>query len=395
MNIVEQIARFNQGRDPQRLKIKYRKMRESAFAFLRGSCHLFYDRLAQAGALDAAPLTWVCGDLHFENFGCFKGADGLFRFDINDFDEAALAPASWDLVRMLTSLRVGLNGSDSDPAGHLCQDFLSAYSSALLSGQARGVELENAHGLVKKLLSSLRDRKRNAFLDERCHTLGKKRSLRVDGNKALPASVAQGDAVRQFMLGFAQTQSDPDFFEVLDVARRIAGTGSLGLERYVILVRGKGSPDKNYLLDLKRAMPSSLTPQLPKDPAAWPSQAHRVVSLQRRAQAVAMPFLEPVQLAGQPYVLRALQPSEDRIAMTQAAQSPDNFTKLVETMGQLLAWSHLRCADYLGSATVQALMAYGAQEAWQAPLTALSEQCAQQTLRDAAEFNAAYDAGLF
>ena len=32
---------------------------------------------------------------------------------------------------------------------------------------------------------------------------------------------------------------------MLDVARRIAGTGSLGVERYAILVEGKGSPDIN------------------------------------------------------------------------------------------------------------------------------------------------------
>jgi uncharacterized protein (DUF2252 family) len=291
---------------------------------------------------------------------------------------------------------VGLFSSGNhDPLDNLCQGFLSAYSSALLSGQARGMELDNAHGLVKKLLTSLRDRKRSAFLDERCHTQDKKRTLRVEGTKALPVSAAQGDAVRQFMQSFAQTQPDPTFFEVLDVARRIAGTGSLGLERYVILVAGKGSPDKNYLLDLKLSVPSSLASHLPADQAAWPSQAHRVVSLQRRAQAAAMPFLEPVQLADQPYVLRALQPSEDRITMAKAVQSPNDFTKLLATMGEMVAWSHLRCANYLGSATVQALMAFGAQETWQAPLAALSEECMQQTLRDASEFNAAYDAGIF
>jgi len=42
------------------------------------------------------------------------------------------------------------------------------------------------------------------------------------------------------------------------VARRIAGTGSLGVERYVLLIEGKGSPDGNYLLDLKQALPAVL-----------------------------------------------------------------------------------------------------------------------------------------
>jgi uncharacterized protein (DUF2252 family) len=53
-----------------------------------------------------------------------------------------------------------------------------------------------------------------------------------------------------------RTQPNPAFYEVLDVARRIAGTASLGIDRYVILIHGKGSPDRNYLLDLKQALPS-------------------------------------------------------------------------------------------------------------------------------------------
>src|SRR5712671_315 len=57
-------------------------------------------------ALDDAPLVWVCGDLHLENFGSFHGDDGRANFDVNDFDEAALAPASWDLARLLTSLHL-------------------------------------------------------------------------------------------------------------------------------------------------------------------------------------------------------------------------------------------------------------------------------------------------
>jgi uncharacterized protein (DUF2252 family) len=49
---------------------------------------------------------------------------------------------------------------------------------------------------------------------------------------------------------------------VLDIGRRIAGTGSLGVERYVVLVEGKGSPDRNYLLDIKEAKPSAMAPHL-------------------------------------------------------------------------------------------------------------------------------------
>ena len=70
-NVVERICRFNAGRDPQRLALKYQKMRASPFAFLRGTCHLFYEELPQSGLLKKAPLVWVCGDLQKRK----RGAD--------------------------------------------------------------------------------------------------------------------------------------------------------------------------------------------------------------------------------------------------------------------------------------------------------------------------------
>ena len=93
MNVIREIQAYNAGRDPERLALKYQKMRSSPFGFLRASCHLFYARLPKTELFKAAPLTWICGDLHLENFGSYKGNNRLSYFDLNDFDEAALAPA--------------------------------------------------------------------------------------------------------------------------------------------------------------------------------------------------------------------------------------------------------------------------------------------------------------
>ena len=82
-------------------------MRSSPFVFLRATCHLFYRRLPDLPLFADAPAVWSCGDLHLQNFGSYKGDNRLVYFDLNDFDEGVLAPASWDLVRFLTSVRVG------------------------------------------------------------------------------------------------------------------------------------------------------------------------------------------------------------------------------------------------------------------------------------------------
>ena len=96
-NVIERILIFNQGRDPDRLMLKYRAMRNDTFAFLRGTCHLFYQDWPANSSLNDAPSAWICGDLHLENLGSFKGDNRLTYFDVNDFDEAALAPCNGQL----------------------------------------------------------------------------------------------------------------------------------------------------------------------------------------------------------------------------------------------------------------------------------------------------------
>ena len=97
-------------------------------------------------------------------------------------------------------------------------------------------------------------------------------------------------------------------YEVLDVARRIAGDGSLGVDRFVLLVRGKGNPNNNYRLDLKPEVPSALTDALSVKQPAWTTQGERVVAVTRRAQTVPVALLHAAQMDGRDYLLRDLQP---------------------------------------------------------------------------------------
>jgi uncharacterized protein (DUF2252 family) len=129
-DVVAEIRRANAGRDAERLAMKYRAMRADPFAFLRGSCALFYGRLPRGGVFKSAPTVWVCGDLHLENFGSYRADNGLAYFDINDFDESALAPASWDLVRLLASVSVGADslGLRAARSRRICEVLVDAYS---------------------------------------------------------------------------------------------------------------------------------------------------------------------------------------------------------------------------------------------------------------------------
>src|ERR1035437_4029638 len=228
MDPVRQIKLFNSGRDPERLTIKYSKMRASAFAFLRGTCHLFYDRLPREGMSKNFPLVWACGDLHLENFGTYKGDNRLVYFDLNDFDEAALAPASWDLVRMLTSIWVGTESSSTKTSDSniLCLAFLDAYSSVLAAGKSYWVERETAQGPVRALLDSLRQRSRLQFLEARTELKGKKRIIRVDSKKALASSKIQRTNVMEC---YRQTSLRRPINAIRGVVRSHSGALSSGL----------------------------------------------------------------------------------------------------------------------------------------------------------------------
>ena len=395
MDAVDEIKRYNAGREPERLQLKYEKMRSSPFVFMRGACHLFYARLSRINLIKSAPLAWACGDLHLENFGSYKGDNRLAYFDLNDFDEAALAPASGDLVRMLTGIKVAASSLSISPsaATALCEIYLRNYAQALGSGKAYWVERETAKGQIRDLLVSLHERQRSAFIRERTLLKGKRRSLKIDGKRTLPATPAQRQAVAAFMDKFALKQPEPAFFKLLDVVRRVAGTGSLGVERYTLLVQGKGGVDGHYLLDFKQCLSSSLAPHFASLQPAWASEAQRVVKVQQRMQAVCVALLAPVKFGGKSFVLRELQPQQDRLVLSAANRRDDNLKTVVATMGQMLAWAQLRSAGQSGSANADQLMAFGQRKKWQAKLLVASSRCAELVAQDAAAFNTAFDAG--
>ena len=122
---------------------------------------------------------------------------------------------------------LGLSARDTALPEQLCGVFLDAYAAALGRGKARWVDRDTAPSPVSDLLQAARQRSRPDFLDSRTLRTAKRRRIRLDGIKALPATPQQKFAVTAFMDDYAARQDEPGFFKVLDVARRIAGTGSM------------------------------------------------------------------------------------------------------------------------------------------------------------------------
>ena len=366
MNLTERILAFNQGRRQDLLTQKLTAMASSPFVFLRGTCHLFYEDWPRISPLNDVPLAWGCGDLHLENFGAFRGDNHLTYFDLNDFDEAALAPCTWDLTRLLTSILVAASTLDlSDKqAQKLCSTVLDSYGAALAAGRIQWVERSVAPGMVGELLETLRERKRVDFLDKRSTVKAGRRSLKLIPGRQLAIDDTVRADISKAVAKFAAKQSHPEFYELLDCAFRVAGTGSRGWPRYILLVAGHGSPDENRLLDVKYSPPGSLTPYLQWPQPQWANDAERVIGVQQRMQAMPPAFLTPFTLNQHAYVMRALQPVEDKLELALWNHDLSRLSTVVGCMGHLLAWAQLRSSGRQGSATADELIAFGSRSDW-------------------------------
>ncbi len=360
-DIVAKIRKYNAGLEPERLRLKYAAMRQDAFRFFRGTCHLFYDRLPPWGSFVRAPAAWCCGDLHLENFGSYTGDNGLVYFDLNDFDEAILAPCVWDLIRLVASIRVA-RSSLKFPAAHatrLSKEVIDAYAQALHRGKPYWVERDNARGLIGSILATLEGRTRKNLLDRRTTLERGKRRIAIDGVRALAASAQERKFVRRLLMHFARAQPHPGFFRPVDVARRIAGTGSLGLPRYIIR----------------------------------PSQAHRVIAVQTRCQAISPAFLAAIESDGASFVLRELQPREDRLDLAYIAGDAEGCSAVFRLMGSLLAWGQLRAAGRQRAAVADDLMTFAAKAKWRRRVLAVATEAADRSAADWRIYAKAYDAG--
>lgn len=394
-NLIDRLVLFNQGREPERLHYKYARMRASVFGFYRGTSHLFYQDWPQGSPLDRTPASWLTGDLHLENFGSYRTDDQQVHFDLGDFDESALGPAAWDLARFATSVLVGARalGVSGRDASTLTQIFIRSYASCLKDGKARWVERQTTKGIVRDLMNDLRDRKQRDLLESRTEINGKARRLLIDRKYTLPVPEVVRGRIGVFMKRWAARQPDPKFYRLLDVARRVSGISHLGLPRYVLLVEGEGSPHGNCFLDLKLAQQSVLAPYLRLQQPEWKNQAERVVAIQRRMQAVTPALLQPVLVNRQPYVLRELQPTVDRLGLDLWNGKARRLEKAIGTAGELLAWAQLRSGGRQGSAIADELIEFGRSDGWQQELTAYCRFYATQVSSDYDEYCRGYDAG--
>ena len=248
-SVYDEIIQFNSNRDPEQVKRKLRRIDENVFTFFRGTDHLFAQAWPDLLPHDAGPAIQCSGDLHLENFGACQTEDGDFRFEINDFDEALVAPCSFDLVRCTASILLAAQEwalSPLDACG-IALVFLDRYRAAVIeanrSGDIGEIAPRNGEGPVWDLLNATALGMQVKLLDQRTEIKkhGKRQIVR-SADKHPEISGSEENPVRKAVEEYGQAKGKPEVYKVLDVTGRIAGIGSLGLSRYLVLVEGRGSP---------------------------------------------------------------------------------------------------------------------------------------------------------
>jgi len=334
-------------RMPLLLARKQARMSASPFGFLRGSAPLFYRILRNVPRLARGPedAGLLCGDLHLENFGVYRPhrpshlVDRV-AFDLNDLDEVFLGPLHLDLLRVLTSVLLAARGWGCSPAAglDLAGSMLESYRRARDSGRLPPVPPP-----VTELLERVAARKRRTLLEQWTRVVGRRRRFRL-GERLLPLPRSVRAACARAFVRFAEAElarsgSPPERFRVLDVAFRVAGTGSLGTFRVAVLVEGHGEVDGAWMFDLKGMDAPAGEAFATRRCEAGPE---RVVDALRTMLRRPPLMLGAVHVLGHGLLVRRLTPNEDRLdwATLPGAQRAPTLGFL----GALTAAAHRRGA---------------------------------------------------
>jgi len=289
------------------LGAKHELMAQDAFSFLRAT---FYRWMQLFPALcpnpAGAPTVLAVGDLHVENYGTWRDAEGRLVWGINDFDEVFPLPYTIDLVRLATSAWLAIE------AGHLsvvpanaCAAILEGYTTGLENGGEPFI-LAEKHPLLREVATSrLRD-----------PTLFWEKFAALPTIRPVPAKV-------MLML----KQAMPERGLAFRVAHRRTGLGSLGRERFTAIADWRGG---KIAREAKALLPSA---------CAWAGGLSNKEIYYSRMLSGAIRAPDPFLVVKKGWVLRRLSPYCSRIELSQLPRGHDE-EKLLRAMGRELANIH-------------------------------------------------------
>lgn len=383
-------------------------MLSSPFAYFRGTAAVMNADLRRMP--NSGLIAQLCGDAHAANFGGFAAPDRHLVFDVNDFDETFVGPCEWDMMRLGASLAV--LGRDSAfheddraaavlAAAHSYRDAMGRFAQMrTVDVWYARLDLESQYAELSAMLrKSARKR-----LDKAMARGRHKDSLRalskltgvVDGVPQIVSDPPLVVPISELHAGDGPRLSRNELLALLeqyrrtlpvdtrrllaeyrpvDLAHKVVGIGSVGVESWIVLLLGNGADDPLFL-QIKEAQGSG----------------RRVVEGQRLIQAGSDIFLGWVRLArgraGRPHHYYVRQLWDQKITVPLDQLAADELAVYARMCGWTLARAHARTGDRVRIAAY-----LGESHDFDQALVAFAEEYADQNERDYAAFAAAVEAG--
>jgi uncharacterized protein (DUF2252 family) len=325
----------NLTREPDLVPVRHGRMLVSPFTFYRGAAKIMAADLADTPT--AGLKVQLCGDAHLSNFGVFASPERRLLFDLNDFDETLPGPFEYDVKRLAASFTIAArnNGFTKADTKAVTQGSVAAYREAMAGFAAMGtMEVWYAHLDEEELMQGVRSAaaessrtKKERKAAKRAEKTAEKAAAKARTRDSLQALSKLGEVVdgkyrivsqppivvpvrdlaatyglsadeverglhAQFRAYRATLRDDQrqllERFELVDVARKVVGVGSVGTRAFIGLLQGRDEQDPLFL-QVKEATASVLEGPLPK--SRYKQHGERVVSGQRMMQAASDIYL--------------------------------------------------------------------------------------------------------
>jgi uncharacterized protein (DUF2252 family) len=419
---VELIEQQNVTREPDLVPVRHGRMMVSPFTFYRGGAKIMAADLQHIPR--AGPNVQLCGDAHLSNFGVFASPERALLFDLNDFDETLPGPFEYDVARLAASFVIGArnNGFSRSDARSVTTEVIRAYRTSMRTFadmrildvwysrlDADEVVAKAASGSKRPSKAVERSRKmlQKARTKDSLQALSKLTEV-VDGEHRIvsdpPVVVpardlmatysispdAIGDVLRTLLRDYRASLSNDrrhllERFELVDVARKVVGVGSVGTRAWIALLRGRDGEDPLFL-QVNEASRAVLEDHLPKSRYRQPGE--RVVAGQRLMQAASDIFLGWTKGYEQDrfYYWRQLRDMKGSIDVESMA--PAGMAFYADVCGWTLARAHARSGDPVAIASY-----LGGGDRFDRAMTDFAERYADQNERDYEAFCEAIRSG--
>jgi uncharacterized protein (DUF2252 family) len=345
-------------------------MLTSSFAFLRGTAKIIIEDIGKQKTSKIPVL--ANGDMHVSNFGIYATAERNIVFSMNDFDETHPGAWEWDMKRLTTSAVVCAKflGGDKVQCEAAARAVVKSYREHManyaketnLSIWYKTIQMHEVLNTLspeskkdtEAIIAKAQTKTQLKLLEKMSHMVNDRPQIMSSGalltREVNLETKQKSELLEQAILKSYIESLNYDRrnllerYQVLDIARKVVGVGSVGTRCWVILLQGINDKDPLFL-QIKEAQHSVLEP-FSQTKLPFPNQGSRVVFGQRTVQGAPDIFLGWGQLQNDlQFYVRQLSDMKGGVELVPGKTKPAFFEEYCGMCGWALALAHAKSGD--------------------------------------------------